>query len=102
MESQVAITDKMMYKVKPSAVRSEDYLRNIKASNENSFEVKMGTDIIFEVPALGNGYYCDFSISYFRVRVDCSLGAAIDPAAGVTHTGMLGLKEVLKVCLEEY
>ena len=42
MESQVAITDKMMYKVKPSAVRSDNYLHNIKASNGNSFEVKMG------------------------------------------------------------
>ena len=30
MDSQVAITDKMMYKVKPSAVRSENYLHNIK------------------------------------------------------------------------
>ena len=60
MESQVAITDKMMYKVKPSAVRSENYLHNIKASNGNSFNVQMGTDIIFDVPALGNGYYCAF------------------------------------------
>ena len=90
MESQVAVTDKMMYKVKPSAVRSENYLHNIKASNENSFNVQMGTDIIFDVPALGNGYYCDFSTSYFRVRVDCTLGAAIVPLSGVLNTGANG------------
>ena len=83
MDSQVAITDKMMYKVKPSAVRSENYLHNIKASNGTQFQCQMGTDIIFEVPALGNGYYCDFSTSYFRVRVDCNLPAAIVPAASV-------------------
>ena len=83
MDSQVAITDKMMYKVKPSAVRSENYLHNIKASNGTQFQCQMGTDIIFEVPALGNGYYCDFSTSYFRVRVDCNLPAVIVPAASV-------------------
>ena len=87
MDSQVAITDKMMYKVKPSAVRSENYLHNIKASNGSSFNVQMGTDIIFEVPALGNGYYCDFSTSYFRVRVDCNLPTAIVPAAGLQSNG---------------
>ena len=67
MESQVAITDKMMYKVKPSAVRSENYLHSIKAFNGSQFNVQMWTDIMFEVPALGNGYYFDFSTSYFRV-----------------------------------
>ena len=83
MESHFAITEKMMYKVKPSAVRSENYLHNIKAGNGSSFNVQMGTVIIFEVPALGNGYYCDFSTSYFIVRVDCNLPTAIVPAAGV-------------------
>ena len=53
MDSQVAI---MMYKVKPGAVRSENYLHNIKASNASQFNVQMGTDIIFYLPALGNGY----------------------------------------------
>ena len=33
METAVAITDRMKYGVKPSAVRSENYLHNIKASN---------------------------------------------------------------------
>ena len=90
MESSVAITDKMQYKVKASAVRSENYLHNIKASNGSTFTVGMGTYIIFEVPALGNGYHCDFSTSYFRMRVDCTLPVALTPAAGQTHTGANG------------
>ena len=90
MESSVAITDKMQYKVKASAVRSENYLHNIKASNGSSFTCAMGTDIIFDVPALGNGYYCDFSTSYFRIRVDAALPAAIVPAAGQTVTAANG------------
>ena len=63
METAVAITDRMKYGVKPSAVRSENYLHNIKASN---------------------GYYCDFSTCYFRVKVDISLGTTITQAAGAT------------------
>ena len=84
METAVAITDRMKYGVKPSAVRSENYLHNIKASNGPQFDVQMGQDIIFDVPALGNGYYCDFSTSYFRVKVDVTLGTAITQAAGAT------------------
>ena len=78
METAVAITDRMKYGVKPSAVRSENYLHNIKASNGPQFEVSMGQDIIFDVPALGNGYYCNFSTSYFRVKVDITLGTVIN------------------------
>ena len=55
MDSQVAIT-------------SENYLHNIKASYGSQFNCQMGTYIIFEVPAWSNGYYCDFSTSYLRVR----------------------------------
>ena len=84
METAVAITDRMKYGVKPSAVRSENYLHNIKASNGPQFDVQMGQDIIFDVPALGNGYYCDFSTSYFRVKVDMTLGTAITQPAGAT------------------
>ena len=58
--SYVAVSDRMKYGIKPSAVRSENYLHNIKASNGSSFPMQLGQDIIFDVPALGNGYYCDF------------------------------------------
>ena len=84
METAVAITDRMKYGVKPSAVRSENYLHNIKASNGPQFDVQMGQDIIFDIPALGNGYYCDFSTSYFRVKVDVQLTTAITQVAGAT------------------
>ena len=59
-EGGVAVSDRMKYGIKPSAVRSENYLHNIKAFNGASFNQALGQDIIFEVPALGNGYYCDF------------------------------------------
>ena len=100
----MAITDRMKYGEKPSAVRSKNYLHNIKASNGPQFEVQMGQDIIFDIPALGNGYYCDFSTSYFRVKVDITLGTAINLAAGATIMAKLvmsGLREVLRVFLEE-
>ena len=51
MEIAVAITDRMKCGVKPSAVRSENYLHNTKASNGASFDVAMGQDISFDVPA---------------------------------------------------
>ena len=82
METAVAITDRMKYGVKPSAVRSENYLHNIKASNTPQFDVQMGQDIIFDISALGNGYDCNFSTSYFRVKVDVTLGTALSQAAG--------------------
>ena len=37
MEGAMAITDTMKYEVKPSAVISESYLHNIKASNGSNF-----------------------------------------------------------------
>ena len=53
--SYAAVSDRMKYGVKPTAVRSENYLHNIKASNGSTFPCTMGQDIIFEVPALGSG-----------------------------------------------
>ena len=51
--------DMMNYGVKPSAIRSENYFHNFKASNGPSFDLALGQDIIFDVPALGNVYYSD-------------------------------------------
>ena len=73
----LAVSDRMKYGIKPSAVRSENYLHNIKATNGSNFNMQMGQDIIFEVPALGNGYYCDFSTSYFRFNVAVNLNAPV-------------------------
>ena len=105
METAVAISDRMKYGVKPSAVRSENYLHNIKASQGPSFEVQLGQRIIFDVPALGNGYFCDFSTSYFRVKVDVTLGTAITQASGATIKAGNGYvrfeRGPERVCLEE-
>ena len=83
--SYVAVSDRMKYGIKPSAVRSENYLHNIKASNGSSFPMNLGQDIIFDVPALGNGYYCDFSTSYFRCRVDVTMTNVVEQGAGVDN-----------------
>ena len=83
--SYVAVSDRMKYGVKPSAVRSENYLHNIKASNGSQFPMQLGQDIIFDVPALGNGYYCDFSTSYFRCRVDVTLTNTVQEDAGLEN-----------------
>ena len=46
-----AVTDLMQYNVKPTAVRSENLLNNIKASNGNLFAGSSEGQIIFDVPA---------------------------------------------------
>ena len=49
MESAVAFTDRIQYGVKPSSIKSENYLHNIKGSNAPSFDVQMGQEIMFDV-----------------------------------------------------
>ena len=88
-EAGVAVTDRMKYGIKPSAVRSETMLHNIKAVNGVSFPLQVGQDIIFEVPALGNGYYCDFSTSYFRMNVTATLTTALGGATAAADNGYL-------------
>jgi hypothetical protein len=61
-------------------------LHNIKAVNGTSFPLQLGQDIIFEVPALGNGYYCDFSTSYFRMNVKCTYDTALAYTTGSAGT----------------
>ena len=61
-----AVTDLMRYNVKPTAVRSEISLNNIKASNGNSFAGSSEGQIIFDVPAMSGGYYLDSAGSRFR------------------------------------
>lgn len=69
-----AITDRMKYGIKPSAVRSDNLLHYYKADNGSSFNMQLGQDIIFQVPSIGGGYYIDWSTSYFRVQVQIDLG----------------------------
>ena len=56
----VAVSDRMKNGVKTSAVRSENYVPNIRASNGSAFPLTLGQDIIFDLSALGNEYCCDF------------------------------------------
>ena len=64
-----AVSDRMRYGIKESAVRSDNLLHNFKASNGREFEVKMGNDIVFELPSMGKGYYCDLASSYIRFSI---------------------------------
>jgi hypothetical protein len=61
-----AVSDRMKYGVKPSAVKTENLLHNIKATTGHNVAVALGNEIIFEIPSMGNGYYCDLGNSYFR------------------------------------
>ena len=88
----MAITGRMKSGVKPSAVRPESYLHNIKASNGSNFNCTLGQDIIFSVPAMGNGYYCEFPSSYIRFRVDVALRTALTQDVGSTN----GAKEYVQ------
>ena len=56
-ESYVAASDWIKYWGKPSAIRSENYLHNSKASNGSAFPCTLG-------------WYCNFSTSYFCCHVD--------------------------------
>ena len=69
-----AVSDRMRYGIKESAVRSDNLLHNFKASNGREFEVKLGNEIVFELPSMGKGYYCDLASSYLRfsVKIECS------------------------------
>lgn len=70
----VAVTDRMKYGVKPSAVKTENLLYNIKATNGADMDLQLGNEVIFEVPSMGNGYYCDLGNSYFRfgIQLTCN------------------------------
>lgn len=79
-----AVSDKMKYAVKQAAVRSENALRNIKASNGTEFSQNLGTEIVFELPSNSNGSYCDFSKSYFRFTLEVD----VSEVQGVSHAGL--------------
>lgn len=88
-----AVSDRMKYGVKQSAVRSENNLRNIKASNGTSFSQALGTEIIFELPASANGTYIDFSKSFFRFTKTFS---SINGNAALTYAYERGVESCLR------
>ena len=82
--SHVAVSDRMKYGIKPSAVYMYDP-KTIYITSKLVY-MNLGQDIIFDVPTLGNGYYnCDFSTSYFRCCVDVTLTNLVAQDAGLTN-----------------
>ena len=79
-----AVSDKMKFGVKPSAVRSSSFLKIQKAASPSGNQVmSLGNQIIFDVPNLGTGYYIDWSTSYFRFGINVQLGTSL--AGGGVH-----------------
>jgi len=78
-----AVSDRMKYGVKPSAIRSENLLYNLKAVNGTQFSQSTSTDIIFEIPSMGNGYYCDVGNSYFRFKLSTANSTAYNLTSGL-------------------
>ena len=72
-----AVSDRMRYGIKESAVRSDNLLHNFKASNGREFDVKLGNDIVFELPSMGKGYYCDLASSYIRFSIKVTTNTSI-------------------------
>ena len=72
-----AVSDRMKYGIKQSAVRSDNLLHNFKSSNGRTFEVKLGNDIVFEIPSMGKGYYCDLATSYIRFGIRVTTSSAL-------------------------
>ena len=53
------VSDRMRYVPKPIAVRSENLVTSIKASNGSLFNGDGSTQVIFDIPAMSGGYYLD-------------------------------------------
>jgi hypothetical protein len=67
-----AVSDRMRYGVKPTAVRSENILSSIKASNGNAFDGNGTSKIIFDIPAQAGGFYLDAAATRFSFDLKMS------------------------------
>lgn len=83
-----AVTDSMRYNIKPVAVRSENLLTSIKASNGNQFSGDGVTQVIFDVPAMAGGYYLDTATSRFVFNI--CLTDTSGTATGTAANGPIG------------
>ena len=52
-----AVSDRLKFDVKPIAVRSENLVTSIKATNGNAQSGDGISNIIFDIPAMSGGYY---------------------------------------------
>ena len=64
-----AVSDRMRYVPKPIAVRSENLVTSIKASNGSLFNGDGSTQVIFDIPAMSGGYYLDTAATRFSFNV---------------------------------
>lgn len=64
-----AVSDRMKYGIKSVAVRSENLLTTVKASNGNTFQGNGSTQVIFDIPAMSGGYYLDSASSRFSFKL---------------------------------
>ena len=87
-----AVSDRMKYGIKASVVFTENLQHNFKGVNGRSFTQQLGNEIIFEFPGMGEGYYCDFTASYFRFGLNVGFTTAptaANSAGTKQHSGYL-------------
>ena len=72
-----AVSDRMRYVPKPIAVRSENLVTSIKASNGSWFNGDGSTQVIFDIPAMSGGYYLDSAATQllFNLQMQSIAGA---------------------------
>ena len=64
-----AVSDRMRYVPKPIAVRSENLVTSVKASNGSLYNGDGSTQVIFDIPAMSGGYYLDSAATRFSFNV---------------------------------
>ena len=64
-----AVSDRLKFDVKPIAVRSENLVTSIKATNGNAQSGDGISTIIFDIPAMSGGYYLDAASTRFSFNL---------------------------------
>ena len=81
-----AVSDRMRYVPKPIAMRSENLVTSIKASNGSLFNDDGSTQVIFDIPAMSGGYYLDSAATRLSFNLTLqSIGASTATAIDVNH-----------------
>ena len=76
----------MRYVPKPIAVRSENLVTSIKASNGSLFNGDGTTQVIFDIPAMSGGYYLDTAATRFSFNVQLqNIGASSSTTIDATR-----------------
>ena len=64
-----AVSDRLKFDVKPIAVRSENLVTSIKATNGNAQSGDGISTLIFDIPAMSGGYYLDAASTRFSFNI---------------------------------